>query len=67
MTAKELPSQHDVNIFLDVLRSSGITNMFGAGPYIEKHFKVKRNDASNFLHEWMRTFSERRERGEVVE
>lgn len=67
MTTKELPSQRDVNIFLDVLRSSGVTNMFGAGPYIEKHFKVKRNEASAYLREWMNTFSERRERGEVVE
>ena len=64
---KTLPTQHDVNIFLDVLRSSGVTNMYGAGPYIEKHFKVKKNDSIIFLQEWMKTFSERRERGEVIE
>ena len=64
---KTLPTQHDVNIFLDVLRSSGVTNMYGAGPYIEKHFKVNKNDSIIFLKEWMKTFSERRERGEVIE
>lgn len=67
MNTDSLPSQRDVNIFLDILRSSGVTNMFGAGPYIEQHFNVKRTEASLFLREWMRTFSERRERGEVIE
>lgn len=64
---KTLPSQHDVNIFLDVVRSSGVTNMYGASPYIEKHFKVSRREAKDFLYVWMKTFSERRERGEVIE
>lgn len=64
---KSLPTQRDVNIFLDVVRSSGVTNMFGASPYIEKHFKVGRQEARDFLAEWMKTFSERREKGEVIE
>lgn len=64
---KSLPDQRDVNIFLDVLRSSGKTNMFGAGPYIEKHFKVKKQEARELLHVWMTTFSDRKERGEVIE
>ena len=64
--SKALPSQHEVNIFLDVVRSSGVTNMFGAGSYIEEHFKVSKYEARDFLMEWMRTFSERAEKGEVV-
>jgi len=64
---KTLPSQHEVNMFLDVLRSTGKTNMFGAVPYLVKHFKIHRYDAKDFLAEWMKTFSERRERGEVIE
>jgi len=64
---KTLPSQHDVNIFLDVVRSSGVTNMFGAGSYIQEHFGVTKYEARDFLSEWMKTFSERRERGEVIE
>jgi len=64
---KTLPSQHDVNIFLDVVRSSGVTNMFGAGSYIQEHFGVTKYQARDFLSEWMKTFSERRERGEVLE
>ena len=64
---KTLPSQHDENIFLDVVRSSGVTNMFGAGSYIQEHFGVTKYEARDFLSEWMKTFSERRERGEVIE
>lgn len=67
MEAKILPSQRDVNIFLDVVRSSGVTNMFGAAPYIQEHFGVSKYEARDFLSEWMRTFSERAARGEVVE
>ena len=64
---KELPSQNDVNVFLDVLRSTGITNMFGAGSYIEDQFGVTERQARNFLFTWMNTFSERRANGEVIE
>ena len=60
------PTQHEVNVFLDVVRSTGVTNMYGAGSYIEKHFKVSRYEAKDFLMVWMRTFSERRAKGEVV-
>ena len=64
---KALPTQQDVNIFLDVVRSSGVTNMFGAGPYVEDHFKVDCYKAKEYLVVWMRTFAERRARGEVVD
>lgn len=67
MEAKTLPTQHDVNIFLDVVRSSGVTNMFGAGSYIQEHFGVSKYEARDFLSEWMRTFSERAAKGEVVQ
>lgn len=60
------PSQDEVNVFLDVVRSSGVTNMFGAGEYIQSQFGVSKLEARTFLTEWMRTFGERREKGEVV-
>jgi len=59
-------TQRDVNVFLDVVRSSGVTNMFGAGPYIVEEFNVTRHEAKAFLLEWMRTFGERKANGEVV-
>lgn len=66
LEAKTLPSQNEVNIFLDILCSSGATNMFGARPYIQEHFGVSKYQASDFLKEWMRTFGERASKGEVV-
>lgn len=66
LEAKTLPTQDEVNIFLDVVRSSGVTNMFGAGAYVQEHFGVTKYEARDFLSEWMRTFGERLEKGEVV-
>jgi hypothetical protein len=43
--------------FLDDLRESGITNMFGAVPYLIKSFPyLSRKEASDILKEWMETF-----------
>ena len=45
--------------FLDDLRESGETNMFGAGPYVQEAFGLSRSDARKVVIEWMGTFSER--------
>ena len=45
--------------YLDDLRESGITNMFGASVYIEDEFDVSRADARLILSYWMKTFKER--------
>jgi len=54
----ELPevTQAEVNDYLDALRQSGVTNMFGAAPYIAQNFGISRSDARKMLSEWMRTF-----------
>jgi len=39
--------------YLDILRESGVTNMFGAVPYIVKEFGVTRVEAADILTEWM--------------
>ncbi len=44
--------------FLDTLRESGVTNMFGAGPYLQEEFGLTRRQASDVLLYWMRTFGE---------
>jgi len=54
-----LPTQEDVNSFLDWLRMTGKTNMFGAGPYIQENFEITKYDANRFLVKWMETFKER--------
>lgn len=45
--------------FLDDLRESGITNMFGAASYVEDEFGLDKRGAKALLVEWMQTFSER--------
>jgi len=42
--------------FLDELRESGKTNMFGAGSYLEEEFGLDKYEARAVLSEWMRTF-----------
>jgi|TARA_R110001583_G_scaffold138087_2_gene289698 hypothetical protein len=51
-----LPSQQQVNSFLEGLRLSGKTNMHGAVPYITKHFSITKYDAQRFLLKWMETY-----------
>lgn len=49
--------------YLDDLRESGVTNMFGAGRYLEDEFDIERKTASGILSYWMKTFSDRHPRG----
>lgn len=45
--------------FLDELRESGKTNMFGAAPYLQARFPELDDDrAYEILAEWMRRFGE---------
>ena len=45
--------------YLEVLRESGVTNMFGATPYIEAHFEINRKEAKTFLINWMKPRQDR--------
>jgi hypothetical protein len=46
--------------FLDDLRESGVTNMWGAGSYLRRRFrKLTEEQSSVVLAYWMRSFSER--------
>ncbi len=42
--------------YLEKLRRSGKTNMFGAAPYLAKEFGIPQNEAGEILGEWMRTY-----------
>jgi len=44
-------------IYLENLRRSGVTNMFGAGPYLERAFGVGRSEARRILADWMRNYN----------
>jgi hypothetical protein len=52
--------QNEYFEFLDELRESGITNMYGARPYLIADFPdLTEKEAGQILSEWMRTFSDR--------
>jgi hypothetical protein len=42
--------------FLDNLRESGETNMFGASPYLQQEFGLDKHEARSILSEWMKSF-----------
>lgn len=46
----------EVYAFLDELRESGITNMFGAAPYIADEFGINEREARAWLKSWMSDF-----------
>ena len=45
--------------YLDDLRESGATNMFGAGEWLEDEFGLGKREARTVLGYWMKTFGER--------
>ena len=49
--------------YLDDLRESGVTNMYGAGSYVEDFFMLSRKEANVIVRYWMETFSERHPNG----
>jgi hypothetical protein len=42
--------------YLESLRDSGVTNMFGAAPYLETAFGLSRKEAREILTTWMKSF-----------
>jgi len=51
-------------VYLDKIRKSGATNMYGAGPYLERKFFLSSDEAHEILAYWMNTFSERHAKSE---
>ena len=45
--------------YLDELRASGETNMYGAGPYLVAEFGVTRAESHMILGYWMKSFKKR--------
>ena len=49
----------DYYMFLESLRESGVTNMFGAAPYLETAFpELKGKPAREVLSNWMSNYDE---------
>jgi len=53
--------------FLVALRDSGVTNMFGAGPYLQSEFGLDKREAREILANWMRSFGESLSEGKQLD
>jgi hypothetical protein len=53
-TSTLLTNEHKV--YLEALRDSGETNMWGAAPYIQSAFRVSHADSKKILVEWIESF-----------
>ena len=59
--------EQEAMVFLNSLRESGVTNMFGAAPFVEDEFGIDRGEARRILQLWMRNFNEEGNYAEVEE
>lgn len=50
--------EKEVFNYLNHLRETGVTNMFGAAPYIEEEFELSRLESRKLLTLWMENFDE---------
>jgi hypothetical protein len=50
--------QEDYFKYLNELRASGDTNMWGAGPYLEDKFWLTKQEAKDVLVAWIKSFEE---------
>jgi len=63
---KGLTEEHLVYLdeLVDELVESGMTNMFGAVPYLAREFGLEEETARRYLgYYWIRTFNDRHPRG----
>ena len=61
---KSTKADYDDYDYLEELRRSGRTNMFGAVPYLMKDRGLSKAKAAEVLHDWMKRYSElSKERG----
>lgn len=46
--------EEEIFEYLDALRDSGETNMFGAGPYLQAEFGITPNEARKYVSDWFK-------------
>ena len=44
-------------IYLEMLRRSGVTNMYGAASYLQKEFNISKQEAIKILADWMKNYN----------
>jgi len=45
-------------VYLEELRKSGVTNMFGSAPYLREEFGLGRRESINIVANWMDNYEE---------
>lgn len=48
--------EQEVFEYLNKLRESAVTNMFGAGAYIQSEFGIDKKEANTLLAKWIEQF-----------
>tara|TARA_R100000458_G_C8238537_1_gene218197 strand:+ start:784 stop:1038 length:255 start_codon:yes stop_codon:yes gene_type:complete len=48
--------KNEVFLYLEQLRESGETNMFGAAAYIQNEFELDKKTSVRYLSDWMKNF-----------
>ena len=64
---KTTNQEQEVLEFLNILRDSGVTNMFGATPYIKDEFDLDSEESKCLLMLWMANFNDKGKYDEVKE
>ena len=64
---KTTDQEREVLEFLNMLRDSGATNMFGATPYIKDEFDLNSKESKSLLMLWMKNFNDEGKYDEVKE
>jgi hypothetical protein len=64
---KTTDQEQEVLEFLNILRDSGATNMFGATPYIKDEFDLDSEESKRLLMLWMENFNDEGKYDEVKE
>ena len=64
---KTTEQEKEVLEFLNMLRITGVTNMFGATPYIKDEFDLDSKESKRLLMLWMENFNDKGKYDEVKE
>ena len=54
---KIIKDEKEMFDFLNELRGSGSTNMWGASPYVSEQFEIEETKARKVLSKWMNNFN----------
>ena len=54
-------NKNEIFLYLEELRESGETNMFGAATYIQNEFNLDKKTSIKYLSHWMRSYNKQEE------